>query len=208
MSGESTVRAAHSLAADPGVDSIVIIGPASSQFYPVVDDPGQCDLLVVSGADAPSRFADSGVPMVWDGDSPEAGVTVWGASPAGLALALASREDQEADAYLAHPDMAEGRDTRARFPEPVGTVGVAQILFGGRRLLAGRCTGEYAAVMASGGARRVAMVDDAAFMTGVALAAGVLVAGEDPKPVWADALGYLTAAAGMGLVMAEDAPAA
>ncbi len=205
-SGDSAVRAAHSLAAHPDIDSLVILGPASSRFYEVVTDPRRCDLLVVAGPDAPGRYADTGVPMVWDGDGPHPGVSVWGASVAGLALSLATREQEPATAAFASPDIIEAREERIRFPEPIGMIGVAEVDLAGRSLMGGRSGGEYAAALASSDSRRVAIVDEAAFMAGIALAAGVMVAGEEPLPVWAEALGYLQAAAELGLVMAEDSP--
>ncbi len=205
-SGDSAVRAAHSLAAHPRVESLVILGPASSRFYEVVTDPTECDLLVVSGPDAPARFAETGVPMVWDGDSLHPGVSVWGASPAGLAMALAVREGEPAVGLVAAPDLDESREQKVRFPEPIGVVGVSEVQIGGRTLLRGRASNGHIGAMATRGPRKVAIVDEAAFMAGVALAAGALVAGGEPGPVWDDALGYLTAAAEMGLVMAEVAP--
>ena len=60
------------------------------------------------------------------------------------------------------------------------------------------------AALAIGAGRSVTVVDHGDFMAGIALAAGIAVASEDPKPVWADALPYLKAATAMGLVMAED----
>lgn len=204
--GDSAARAAHSLAAHPRVESLVVLGPASSRFYEVVADPTGCDVLVVSGPDDPARFAASGVPMIWDGLEPRPGVSVWGACPAGLAMALAIREGEPAVASVAAPDLDESRSPRVRFPEPIGLVGVAEVDLDGRPLMQGRTSSAHTGVMAAGGPRKVAIVDEAAFMSGVALAAGALVAGDSPGPVWADALGYLEAAAEMGLVMAEVAP--
>ena len=48
------------------------------------------------------------------------------------------------------------------------------------------------------------IIDDGAFMSGVALAAAIDVVGDGRSAVWDDALAYLRAAAAMGLVMAED----
>jgi hypothetical protein len=49
----------------------------------------------------------------------------------------------------------------------------------------------------------VTIVDDGDFLSGIALAAAVMVAGAEPAPVWDHALDYLQAATAMGLVMAE-----
>jgi hypothetical protein len=62
----------------------------------------------------------------------------------------------------------------------------------------------FAACLAVGAERRVAIVDDGAFMSGVALAAAIDVVADSPLAVWDDALVYLKTAAAMGLVMAED----
>lgn len=203
--GEAASRAAHSLAAHPAVDQLVIIGPANSRYYQVVEDPSDCDLLVVTGPDAPSRHASSGVPMVWDGPQRLPGVVVWGASPLGLALALAERENDPEEIAVAHPDLAPQLGGRVRFPDPVGRVGVAETAVGGRSMLAGKPNGSFAAVMVKGRDRSVAVVDDGAFMTGITLAAGVAVADGTPRPVWGDSLSYLMAVTEMGLVMAESA---
>ncbi len=63
---------------------------------------------------------------------------------------------------------------------------------------------EFAACLAIGADRRVTIIDAAAFMSGIALAAAVDIADSTPKPAWDDALTYLRAAMDMGLVMAED----
>lgn len=205
-SGDRAARAAHSLAAHPSVDELVIVGPANSRFYEVITDPDDCDLLVVTGPDAPSRFAEAGVPMVWDGDNPAPGVKVWGASPVGLAVALARRESDPAVAAVAHPGFDAGGEERLRFPDPVGRIAVKRTGAGDQALFAGRTETSYAAAVVEGPGRRVTIVDEAAFLTGVALAAGALVAGTEPGPVWDRALDYLNAVTEMGLVMAEDAP--
>lgn len=171
----------------------------------MIDDPAVCDLVVAAGPDAPTRFADTGVPIVWDGPGPAPGVVVWGASPLGLTIALAEREPGPAVVALAHPSLDEGRDERLRFPDPVRRVAVSEIEIGGRTLLGGRPEGPYAAALVDGPGRRVTIVDDGDFMAGVALAAGVVLASGSPRPVWTESFDYLTAATEMGLVMAEEA---
>jgi hypothetical protein len=59
--------------------------------------------------------------------------------------------------------------------------------------------------LAVGAERRVAVVDDGAFLSGVALAAGIAAIGDAPRPVWEASLPYLEAVTEMGLVMAESA---
>jgi hypothetical protein len=50
----------------------------------------------------------------------------------------------------------------------------------------------------------VTIVDDGAFMSGIALAAAIDVIDGSPAAVWDRALPYLQAASTMGLVMADD----
>jgi hypothetical protein len=129
---------------------------------------------------------------------------VYGASPQGLALAVASRESDPQLVAVAHRALAGGDDHRGRFPGPVGRVGLRDTTFGGRRVAVGQSPNEFAAALAVGARRRVTIVDDGAFLSGVALAAGVAVLSEEPTAVWDDALAYLQRAIEMGLVMAEE----
>lgn len=204
VSGDTSVRAAHSLSAHETVDDVVVVGPARSRTFRVVPDAAECDLLVGVGADAPSRARGLGVPLVWDGDNPEQGVAVWGASPVGLALALAAREPDPRIVAVAHPDLDEGSEHQVRFPDPIGSAKVADATFGGRHVALAKSPDRFAACLAVGAERRVALVDDGAFMSGIALAAGVDLVADSPLAVWEDALVYLQTAAAMGLVMAED----
>jgi hypothetical protein len=76
--------------------------------------------------------------------------------------------------------------------------------FGGKRVALARSGDQLAACLAVGGERRVTIIDDGDFLAGIALAAAVDLVGEDPIPVWEQALIYLQSAAAMGLVMADD----
>jgi hypothetical protein len=105
---------------------------------------------------------------------------------------------------VAHPDLDEGSDHNARFPEPLGKLGVHDTTYAGQRLGEAKSPNEFAACLAIGADRRVTIIDDAAFMSGIALAAAVDIAGGAQKAVWEDSLPYLQAATGMGLVMAEE----
>jgi len=202
--GDTAVRAAHSLAAHPVVDDVVVIGPAKSKNFKVVETADECDLLVGAGAKAPAAARRLGAPLVWDGESAASGVSVWGASPQGLTLALASRETDPRLVALAHPAVRKGSDHKARFPDPLGKLETADSVYGDRHLAVARSPNQFAACLAIGADRRVTIVDDGAFLSGVALGAGVAAVGESPKPVWAAALAYLRTATEMGLVMAED----
>jgi hypothetical protein len=203
-SGDTAVRAAHSLAAHPSVDEVVVIGPARSRSFEVVPDAAGCDILVGSGQGAPGRARKLEVPLLWDGETAEGGVAVWGASPVGLALALAAREPDPRIVAAAHPEFEEGSDHQVRFPDPVGSVKVADATFGGRRVALAHSPDRFAACLAVGSQRMVTIVDDGAFMSGIALAAGVDVIDGSPVAVWDRALPYLQAASSMGLVMADD----
>ncbi len=204
VTGDVAVRAAHSLAAHSGVDEVVVIGPARSKSFAVVPDAQGCDYLVGTGEQAPERAREHGVPLIWDGERLEPGVEVYGASPQGLTLAMASREPDPQLVAVAHPALEAGRDHRAQFPAPVGSVGVADTSFAGKRLAAGRSPNSYAACLSVGAGRNVTIIDHGAFMSGISLAAGVSVANGEGRAVWDDALHYLNAVTDMGLVMAEE----
>lgn len=199
------MRAAHSLSAHPGIDSVVVIGPATSRSFTVVDTAEGCDFLVGSGPKAPEQALQHGVPLIWDGDGPADGVMVWAANPKGLALALAARETDPQLVAVAHPAFQVGSGGRAiRFPDPVGQVRVVEQTMGGRALAVGTSSNQFAACLTVGAGRRVAIVDDGEFLAGITLAAGVSVAGETQGPVWKGALPYLEACTEMGVIMAES----
>jgi hypothetical protein len=182
----------------------VVIGPARSRTFKVVPDAIDCDILVGSGPAAPGRARKLEVPLLWDGETADEGVSVWGASPVGLALALAAREPDPRIVAAAHPEFEEGSDHQVRFPDPVGSVKVADATFGGRRVALAHSPDRFAACLAVGSERMVTIVDDGAFMSGIALAAAIDVLDGSPAAVWDRALPYLQAASAMGLVMADD----
>lgn len=205
VTGDHAVRAAHSLQAHDGVDEVVVIGPAKSKSFEVVDSAEGCDFLVGHGDSAPGLARKHRVPLIWDGESPGDGIAVWGANPAGLALALAARESDPRLVAVAHPDVDSSDTTRTtRFPDPIGRLGVFDTTVDGRPVAMAHTPGEFAACLAVGARRRVTVVDHAGFMSGVALAAGVAAANGSGRPVWESALPYLEAATAMGLVMAES----
>lgn len=204
MTGDIAVRAAHALSAHSGVERVVVIGPARSKSFEVVDTADGCDYLIGSGSEAPARAREHEVPLLWDGDSDEPGVAVWGASAEGLTLALASRESDPRLIALAHPELPEGNDHRARFPDPIGRIEVADSDYAGRRIALGRSPNEFAACLAVGADRRVTIIDDGHFLSGVALAASVAAVNGVGRPVWEDSLPFLKTATELGLVMAED----
>ncbi len=203
VSGRLTVRAAEALAAQEEVDEVVVVSPATSSVFRVVQDAEECDLLVGSGPDAPGLASSLGCPLVWDGDHAAEGVAVYGASPQGLALAVAARESDPQLVAVAHPGNPGGSHQRVRFPDPIGRRGVFDGVYADRRVATAASPNPFSAVLTNGVARRVTIVDDADFLTAVALAAGVAAIGEESRPVWDAALAYLRMAVSMGLVMAE-----
>ena len=204
VTGDVAVRAAHSLTAYPDVDEVVVIGPARSKSFEVVQSAQGCDFLIGSGPDAPKRAAEQGAPLLWDGADQMPGTHIWGASPEGLTLAMASRESDPRLVAVAHPSLDGGTDHHARFPDPIGRLGVADTSYAGRRLATAKSPNEFAACLAIGADRRVTIIDDGLFTSGIALAASVAIVEAGPGPVWDHALPYLQAATKMGLVMAED----
>ena len=201
VTGDTAVRAAHSLSAHPGIESVVVIGPARSKSFDVVAAADDCDYLIGTGPDAIKKARKHGRPLIWDGENPAEGVAVYGASPPGLAVALAARESDPRVVAVAHPDVEGGHDHVVRFPDPVGQLEVKDATYGGRRLAMAEATDKYAACIAIGAERRVTVIDEGPFMAGIALAAGVSVVDEAPRAVWDDALDYLRTATEMGLVM-------
>ena len=205
VTGDTAVRSAHSLQAHPGIDEVVVIGPAKSKSFTVVETAEGCDYLVGHGSSAPGLARKHGKPLIWDGEGPEDGVAVWGASPTGLALALSAREADPRLIAVAHPEIDDKGTTRTtRFPDPVGRVGVFDGTVGGRPVALAHSPNDFAACLAVGSSRRVTVVDHGAFLSGVALAAGLAAVNGSNRPVWDDALSYLETATEMGLVMAES----
>lgn len=206
VTGDTSVRAAHTLSAHGPVDEVVVVGPATSKSFEVVADASGCDVLVGSGPTAPSIASRHGVPLVWDGLELEDGVIAWGASPEGLAMALGTRESDPRLVAVAHPEIRITNPERTtRFPDPVGRLSVEERMLDGRPIALAKSPNEFAACLAVGAERRVAVVDDGAFLSGVALAAGIAAIGDAPRPVWGASLPYLEAVTEMGLVMAESA---
>ena len=204
VTGDIAVRAAHTLAAHPTVDDVVVIGPARSRHFRVVDTAEGCDLLVGTGGSALKKARQHDVPLLWDGDEALDGVSVYGANPQGLTLALAAREDDPRLVAVAHPAIEPGSDQSVRFPDPIGKLSVSDGAYLGHRLAQAKSPNEFAACLAVGAERRVTIVDHGAFMSGIALAAAVDIANGSKSPVWDNALPYLKTVTSMGLVMAED----
>ncbi len=200
VTGDVAVRAAHSLVAHPDVAEVVVIGPATSKSFDVVDDAKDCDFLIGHGKRALSKAKPHDVPLIWDGASDFA--HVWGASPAGLTLAMSAREKEPRLVAVAHTGLEGGSDQMVDFPKPVGRLPAADGQFAGKHVAQAR-SNEFAACLVEGQERSVSIVDHGAFLAGVALAAAIACS-EKGGPVWDNALPYLQASTLMGLVMAED----
>lgn len=204
IGGPNAVRAAHSLDADPAIDEVVVVGPATSRNFDVIDDPTGLDFLVGSGDEAPLRARGFELPLVWDGDHATEGAKVWGASATGLALAMSMREKRTSLAASVHPDNPPGSGRSVRLARPVGAAQVSERQIGDKIVLVGRSYNEFAGCLVKNRRRSVTIIDKADFLSGIALAAGVAAIKHDEAgPVWDAALPYLEMATGMGLVMAE-----
>lgn len=203
ITGDRAVRAAHSLYADPSNTEVVVIGPAKSRSFEVVDDAGRCDVLIGSGPSAPGRARQLGKPLIWDGDAPQDGVAVWGANVSGVAIAMSDRQTKVGKVAAAHPDYPTGTGESVRFAKPVGATQTNASHIGDRSVLQGRSYNEYAGCLVTSKARNVTIIDRADFLAGVALAAGIAALNSGSSPVWGSSLKYLETATGMGLVMAE-----
>ena len=207
VTGDTSVRAAHSLAAHPGIEEVVVLGPATSKSFRVVEDGTGLDVLVGSGDKAPVLAGRHDIPLVWDGHQQAPGVAVWGASPVGLTLAMASRESEPRLVAVAHPEVeSNGNSQSIRFPDPIGRLDTTEVSLGGKPIATAKSPNDFAAALVRTAARNVTIIDQGAFLAGIALAAATTLykAGE-ARPVWDDALPYLETVAAMGLVMAESA---
>lgn len=203
VTGNTAVRAAHSLAAHDSVEEVVVVGPARSKNFKVVKNADNCDVLVGTGPTAPAKASRLEVPLIWDGETSEPGVAVWGAAPPGLALALAARETDPSLVAVAHPDLEPAEERHLRFPDPVGSVAVADASFAGRPVALGKSETDFAACLVRSVSRSVTIIDHGGFLSGICLAAGIAAFAEEPTPVWGAPLAYLQTATAMGLVMAE-----
>lgn len=202
--GDVAVRAAHTLAAQPGIDAVVVIGPAQSTSFPVKPDARGCDFLIGTGERAPDLAERHGVSLVWDGDRAVPGVAVWGASPEGLTIALMSENEEPTLVAVAHPEAGSGEGMLVSFPGPVGALETTSRDYDGIHLAVARSQNGYSACYVRSAVRALTIVDDSRFLSGVALAAGVAALNGEPGPVWRSANRYLHTAIEMGLVMGES----
>lgn len=206
VEGEVTTRAAQSLSAHPDVE-VVLLAPAKSSQFEVVDTPQGC--AAVFGAGTAVRVAAaSRLPAVTTSRLEGQPGVAW-ASIQGLAVALASDLDRIQRIAAALPGEPDGEETVV-FPSPIDGRQAVEEKVDSRSLLMGRGEGSLASALALGGERHRVIMDDHRFMEAVALAAGVGILTEDELtgtvPVWERSRPYLRAAAEMGLVIGERTP--
>lgn len=207
VEGEVTTRAAQSLSSHPDVE-VVLLAPANSSQFEVVDTPEGC--VAVFGAGTAVRVAAaSRLPAVTTAGLEGQPGVAW-ASIQGLALALASDLDSIRRVAAAIPGEPGGDETVV-FPSPIDGRHAMDEKVDSRHLLVARGEGSLASALALGGDRHRAIMDDHRFMEAIALAAGVGVLGEgeltEAVPVWERSGPYLQTAAEMGLVIGERTPA-
>ncbi|CAN5872240.1 hypothetical protein BH23ACT5_BH23ACT5_06950 [soil metagenome] len=201
LGGEAFKRAAFSLAAHPGIAEVAVLAPATSKHFRVVEDPHGYD-VVVGRWESPH---DHGLPtVVPDEDLGTAGV--YGGSILGLVLALAVGLDGVDTMAAALPGDSAG-DTKIVFPSPIDGRSATVERFGGHPVHVARGEGPLGAAMVTSPSRDRVIVDNHAFLEGIALAAAaslLATEGRDtPTPVWTMAERYLRAAVDMGLVIGE-----
>lgn len=207
VDGETTTRAAHSLSTHPGVDEVVLLGPATSAHFDTVRSVSGFD-AVVGTEKAAVPASKAGLPAVVTGEM-GTGIGISGASVEGLALALAVGVEAVHSLAIAIPGDPDG-DESVTFPSPIDERPARRRRYDGHQLHVAYGSDELAAAMVLGETRHRVVVDHPLFMAGIALAAGVGVLLEapvaEPTPVWTRAEPYLRAAVDMGLVIGERSP--
>ncbi len=208
VEGEVTMRAAQSLAAQPGVDQISLLAPAKSASFPTVERATGYD-LIVGRAVAAEVGAKEGIPAVVEGTL-EVQPGMYHASIAGLAMSLAVGVDGVETVAVATPGEPQGR-RHLVFPSPIDARNAVEDRVDGHEVLVANGAGPLASAMVLGADRHRVIVDDHHFLAGIALAAAAAVAltdpPEEPVPVWTRAGDYLRLAVEMGLVIGERAAA-
>lgn len=209
VDGEVTLRAAQSLAVHPGVDEVAVLSPAENTHFATVETPDGFDLVVGTNR-AAAVAAEADLPVAVTGElDDQAGVFL--GSLSGLALALAVGVDDVETVAVARPGEAGG-DVSLVFPSPIDSRRAKVSRVDGHELHVAGGDGPLGAAMVLGGNRHRVIVDDHAFMAGIALAGAAVVALAHPVdraiPVWTRATDYLRAVAEMGLVIGERSAAA
>ncbi|MFP3915198.1 MAG: hypothetical protein ACLFWM_10005 [Actinomycetota bacterium] len=203
VDGDVTTRAAHSLSTHPGIE-VVLLAPATSRQFDVVDSPAGCRAVV--GTERALRAAQSaGLPAVTAGDTDGLPGVAWASLP-GLALALAAALEGVDTVAVALPGEPEG-SREVVFPSPIDARRVRPEAVDSHTVWMGGGDGSLAAALSLGGEHDRVILDDHLFMSAIALAAGAVLLVEDQTPgrvaVWERSEPYLRAVTDMGLVLAE-----
>lgn len=205
VDGEVTMRAAHTLSAHPGIESVSLLAPARSDHFDTVDHAA--DGSVVMGTDGAVEVAETARAPVATTEHTAVARGLSGAGITGLALALAVGVEGVDTVAVAAPGHPTG-ERRIVFPSPIDSLAVDEEVVDGHRLLIGGGSDPLGAAMVSGTRRHRVIVDDHRFMSGIALAAAAVLAapnGTNGSPVWTRAEDYLRVAVEMGLVIGERA---
>lgn len=198
---EVTIRTAHVLAAMSGIGSVAVMGTTKSRAFPVVGDAAGADVIIgESGRTEADRL---GLPLVTEKMTVRGG-DVAGASPRGLALALAERVPTASlVAVTTANGPASGRGERIRFPDPIGMRSTVSTTIGSRELYIGPTEDVWSAILVEGGDKALSAIDDTRFFSAVTLACGVVLAARAPTTVWEHPGDYIAACREEGLVFAQ-----
>lgn len=201
LEGEAFKRAAFSLATHPGITEVAVLAPATSKHFRVVDGPHGYDVVVGRWKSPQGHGLPTVVP---DEDLDTYGI--YGGSLFGLVLALAVGLNGVDTMAAALPGDTAG-DTTIVFPSPIDGRSATLERFGGHPIQVARGESPLGAAMVTSPSRHRVIVDNHAFLEGIALAAAaaLLATGvsDTPTPVWTMAEPYLRAAVDMGLVIGE-----
>jgi hypothetical protein len=137
-------------------------------------------------------------------DLTASGAGVYAASPIGLAIALSRQLDQPPSLLaVALPGNPLKTGIEVDFPSPIGRLMAAVVPEVPERVLLARTHGPWSAVLVRADDVGRLIIDHAAFIRAICLAAGISVLPvEEPTPVWAKPEDYLRRAESMGLVAA------
>ena len=207
VSGETDVRAAQALAAEPGIGRIALLraSPPSSWGDRIerVETVEGFDVVVGTGAPTALEASEAGVAAVLTDHPPQAvpPSVVW-ASPRGLALALASHHPHATVVATVPGEPLSRGSFVASFPPPIG-----RVLAGEPDRLGVRWApvqGDFGGVLVERDGELTVVTDDRRFLAAACLAAGVTLVPHlrGVEPVWEEADRYLAALHRFGLVTA------
>lgn len=207
VSGETEVRAAQALAAEPGIGRIALLRatPPGSWGSRIerVDTVEGFDVVVGTGAPAALEAAGAGLAVVLADHPPQASppAVVW-ASPRGLAFALAGHRPHPNVVVTEPGEPLDRGSFVASFPPPIG-----RVLAGEPDSLGVRWApveGDFGGVLVERDGDLTVITDDRRFLAAACLAAGVTLVPQlrRVQPVWQQTDRYLAAIHRFGLVTA------